>query len=235
MNHTEAVSTAAVDRYILGQLSSSELQEFEQHFFDCAECTRELHESAMFEENAKAVFLDGSLLAEASPAKMRSPAKTKPSLWALFWQRPWNAAPALAALVLAAITAYQASIVIPGLRGQLQAALAPQPVASYVLPPISRGDVRALEVPSGGRFYTIYMDPTWEGSFAAYLCSVLDESGSLRLSLRLPAPPPGKPLQILLARTLLPSGRYTVVIRNAAESGQPESELARYALTLKVD
>jgi hypothetical protein len=233
MNHTEAVSTGAVERYWLGQLSASESDEFEQHFFDCLECTRELRASAIFEDNARAVLLEERSVAEPTLQKTARP--VKPSRWAWFWQRPWSAAPALAALVLAAVTAYQASVVIPGLRGQLRDALSPQPVASYVLPPISRGDARTLEVPESGRFYAMYMDPTWEGSFATYLCSVQDESGSTRFSVRLPAPPPGKPIQILMARSLLPSGRYTVVIRNAAETGKPEADLARYALILKLD
>ncbi len=227
MNHTEAVSSSAVDRYLLGQLSDAETQEFEQHFFDCLECSRELHASAIFEDNAKAVFLEER--AEAQPVQ------AKPSVWGWFWARPWNAAPALAAFVLAAVTVYQAWIVIPGLRTQLSAALSPQAVASYALPPISRGDARALEVPAGGRFYTIYIDPSWEASFAGYLCSVQDESGTTRFSVRLPAPPPGKPIEILMARSVLPSGRYTVTIRNTAEPGKPEAELARYALILKLD
>src|SRR5271163_489517 len=134
MNHTDAVSNAAVDRYLLGQLSASELEEFEQHFFDCLECSRELHAGAVFEDNARAVFREEAVAAAVAPAKSRTPAETRQSLWGWFWQRPWNAAPALAALVLAAVTVYQASIVIPGLRTQLNAALSPQPVASYVLP-----------------------------------------------------------------------------------------------------
>jgi hypothetical protein len=38
-----------------------------------------------------------------------------------------------------------------------------------------------------------------------------------------------------MARSLIPSGRYTVIIRNVAENGKPEAELARYALILKLD
>ena len=233
MNHTEAVNNGSVERYLLGQLSSSESEEFEQHFFDCLECTRDLSASTIFEDNARAVFLEERASVPA-PAETRRLAKA--SLWAWFWQRPWiAAAPALAALALALVTSYQTAVVIPGLRGQLHDALSPQPVASYVLPSISRGDARRLELPASGGFYTIYMDPTWEGSFAAYLCSVQDETGSSRFNVRLPAPPPGKPIQILMARSLLPSGRYTVVIRSAAETGRPEAELARYALILKLD
>jgi hypothetical protein len=234
MNHIEAVSSGAVERYLLGQLSATESEEFEQHFFDCSECASELRAGAIFEENARSVFLDGDSEADRSLAKTPDAAQPK-SAWIWWWQRPWRMAPALAGVVLAAIAGYQAWVVIPGLRGQLNAALAPQPVVSHVLPPVSRGDSRVLEVPQGSRFYTIYMDPTWEGSFAAYECSVVDESGAARFNLQLPAPLPGKPIEILMARSSIPSGRYSVVIRNAPETGKPEAELARYALILKLD
>jgi hypothetical protein len=234
----------AIERYLLGQFSASEAEEFERHFFDCLECARDLHAGAVFEDNARAVFLEERAQADptaADRAEAGRESKDKPrslgsnrSFWDWFW-RPRTWAPALASLVFAAVAAYQVFVVNPGLRGQLNEALAPQPVASHVLPPISRGDSRVLEIPPGGRFYTIYMDPTWEGSFAAYICEVRDETGATRFSLRVPAPPPGEPIQILMARSLLPSGRYTVVIRNAAENGKPETELARYALILKLD
>src|SRR5271163_2963223 len=120
MNHTEAVSRGAAERYLLGQLSASESDEFEQHFFDCLECARELRAGAMFEENAKAVFLEERAAAERIPAEAGKPVEAKPSAWAWFWQRPWGvAAPALAAVALAIATGYQATVVIPGLRGQL--------------------------------------------------------------------------------------------------------------------
>jgi hypothetical protein len=233
MDHIEAVSTEAVERYLLGQLSDSECEAFEAHFFDCTQCAQELRTGAFFQENARAVFEEDS--AAAPDTERDTNSRRRRSLWVLTWGSPWSAAPALAALALAGVTTYQAIVVIPGLRGQLREAVSPQPVASYVLPPISRGDTRALEVPAGGRFYTIYMDPAWEGSFTAYLCSVQDESGAIKFSVRLPAPAPGKPIQILMARSLLPSGRYTVLIRNAAETGKPETELARYSLILKLN
>jgi hypothetical protein len=233
MNHTEAVSAGAVERYLLGQLSASESDEFEQHFFDCSECTSELRAGAVFEDNARAVFLEERLSAARVPEKASR--SREPSRRAQFWQRPWSAVPALAALLLAAVSVYQASIVIPGLRGQLRDALAPQPVESYVLPPVSRGDARVVEVPDVGHFYAIYMDPTWVGSYAAYVCSLQDESGTAKFSVHLTAPPPGRPIEILMARSMLPPGRYTVLVRNAAETGKPERELARYSLILRLD
>ncbi len=232
MDHTEAVTTGAVERYLLGQLSGSESEEFEIHFFDCLQCAQALRAGALFEENAKIVFHEESAQGAVDDAK--SP-KSRRFAWVLTWGAPWAAVPALAALALLGVLVYQSFIVIPGLRGQLSQALSPQPLASFVIPSISRGDAHVLEVPDVGHFYAIYMDPTWEGSFAAYLVSLQDESGTTRFSVRLPAPPRGRSIQILMARSALPSGRYTVVVRNAAETGKPEAELARYALILKLD
>jgi len=221
MNHSEAVTSGAVERYVLGQLSAAESEEFESHYFDCSECTKELRVAAIFEDNVRAVVLE----------ERRSP---KPSIWGWLWQSPWSMVPAVAASAFAVVTIYQGLVVIPSLRGELHAALSPQVVASYALA-ISRSDTRTLEVPKGDRFYSIHMDPAWSGSFAAYLCTVQDQSGSIKVSLRVPAPPAAKPLEILMARQTLSSGRYTVVIRNAAEAGKPEAELARYTLFLKLD
>jgi hypothetical protein len=233
MNHTEAVEKEAVERYLLGDLSKSESDEFETHFFECTECADELREGALFEENAKAVFREERSAGAGEPRARFEQARA--SWWTLMWQRPWSAAPALAALALLCVSAYQALLVIPGLRGQLREALSPQAMASYVLPSLSRGEDRALEIARDNRFYALYMDPTWQGSFREYLCSMQDESGSTRFSVHIPAPAPGKPIQILLSRNQLPSGRYTVIVRNAATAGKPESELDRYLLILKLD
>src|SRR5271156_1916714 len=100
MNHTEAVSTGAVERYLLGQLSSSESDQFEQHFFDCTECARDLRAGALFQDNARSVFLE-----ERPAAQPLSPQTSiwAPSIRGWFGWRSWNWAPALASLILAAI------------------------------------------------------------------------------------------------------------------------------------
>jgi len=236
MDHREAVRTEAVERYLLGQLSGPECEEFEIHFFDCTECARELKDGALFVDNARAVFHEDN--ARRTASRRAQDVAARPSLWALIRSRPWGLSPAMAALALLVVAGgagYQSLVVIPGLRGELRNARSPQAVASYVLPPVSRGAAQTLEISGTALFYTIYMDPAWDASFAAYVCSVQDETGAERFSVRLPAPPPGKPIQILMARQTLPSGRYTVVIRNTAETGKPEAELARYALLLKLN
>ena len=50
----------AVERYVLGDLSVSEVEEFERHFFDCPQCSEELRTLSVLQDNARAVFLEPS-------------------------------------------------------------------------------------------------------------------------------------------------------------------------------
>jgi hypothetical protein len=136
---------------------------------------------------------------------------------------------------LLCLAAYQAVVVVPGLREQVRQAQAPQATASYVLQPLSRGDERTTEVPKNYRAYELVVDKAWEKSYAEYLWSFVDEAGATRLSVRVPAPAPSKPLQILISRNQLPSGQYKVIVRGAAPGGEPEAELDRFLLFLKLD
>ncbi len=190
---------------------------------------------AIFEENAKAVFLEESAGASGAYVPESKNERAPLGWWTVLWQRPWSAAPALAAVALLCLAAYQTLVVAPGLREQLRQAQAPQATASYVLQPLSRGDQRTTEVPKSYRAYELVVDQAWEKSYAEYSWSFVDQAGATRLSARVPAPAPHQPLQILLSRNQLPSGQYKVVVRGAAQGGEPEAELDQFLLFLKLD
>lgn len=128
MDHAEAITRGAVERYQLGELSEREIEEFETHFFDCTDCANELEAAAIFEENAKAVFLEKSRGAAGAGLPRARYEQARISWWTLFWQNPWNAVPSLAPRCG---VVYQAAMIKP--------ALAPQYMASYVLSSHSRG------------------------------------------------------------------------------------------------
>jgi Putative zinc-finger len=229
MDHTEAVEKGAVERYQLGELSAKEIDEFEAHFFECAHCAEELRAAAIFEENAKAVFLENSRSAAGAREPRAKFERERASWWALFWRNPWSAVPAGAVAALLCVVVGQARV--------MKHTLDVQAISSYPLPAFSRGEDHVLEVPKNDTFYSLYMDPAWAGagSFPEYLFTVQDEKKATWISRRVPAPPPEKPLQILIPRNKLPSGRYTVIVRYPAANGQPESELARNSFILKLD
>ena len=53
MEHTEAVSQFAVEKYLLGELSPEARSAFEEHYFGCEECATDLRAAAMFVSQAK--------------------------------------------------------------------------------------------------------------------------------------------------------------------------------------
>jgi hypothetical protein len=46
MNHDDAIKTMAAERYILDDLEQAERDAFEEHFFDCTDCTADVRDAA---------------------------------------------------------------------------------------------------------------------------------------------------------------------------------------------
>jgi len=113
MDHNEATQQMAAERYLLGELTPEVRDAFEEHAFDCPECSIDLRAGASFIGAAKVEF---PKIAETSAAlpkpEIVRPTK-KPFDW-LSWLRPAFAVPAFAALL--ALVAYQNLDTIPALR-----------------------------------------------------------------------------------------------------------------------
>jgi hypothetical protein len=56
MSHDQAVSSQAPERYVLGELTPSERDAFEGHFFDCAVCFEQVELGAQFLGRAREVL-----------------------------------------------------------------------------------------------------------------------------------------------------------------------------------
>ena len=110
MDHFEAVNNQAVEQYLLGQMPEAEIEEFEQHFFECGICAEEVQSGIVFQENARAAF---------AAAPRPEPAPAKRNWLAAWWPKPAFAVPAFAAALLAVVVVYQAGFEIPALRQQI--------------------------------------------------------------------------------------------------------------------
>src|SRR5260221_13226351 len=53
MDHSEAVRLQAAVKYVLGELSPVQRDEYEEHYFDCAECAVDLKAVAVFVDNSQ--------------------------------------------------------------------------------------------------------------------------------------------------------------------------------------
>ena len=204
MDHDTAIQMKASERYIIGDLSLDQREEFEEHYSDCTRCMDDVSTASIFAANAKAVFRDRALA---------EPVRRKPAWLGWLFARPL---PAFAASAFAVFIGYQNLVVIPGMKGPRSV------VASVVLD----GDTRAtLPQVHAGEALRVQLpfDPTAaDGKLTAEL---MDTLGDRLSSGPVAAPDANQPLDLYFPVKLTP-GRYTVVVR-AEEPGRPARELAR--------
>jgi len=113
MDHNEATQQMAAERYLLGELTPELRDAFEEHAFDCSECSIDLRAGAAFIGAAK-VELPKIAKTSAALPKPEIVRPTKKKMDWQAWLRPAFAVPVFAALL--ALVAYQNLDTIPSLR-----------------------------------------------------------------------------------------------------------------------
>jgi len=228
MQHQEANRTLAVERYLLGEMTNAEAEQFEEHLFICRDCADSVKSGVLFVESARAVLSEPD--SQAAREETRQAVKRKPtSWWDAFMTR--SLVPALAALALLCLTGYQQLVVIRGLRARLEQVTAPQPLASFALHAVSRGAEESIVVPAEVHFFNLYFDVA-EESASGYSCAILDGNGSVRFTEHLvqPKPESGGAVNLLIGRSTLPEGHYTLVVR---VDSPRSAEIGRYPFKLE--
>src|SRR5258708_2880850 len=112
MDHKEAIRLQAAVKYVLSELSPVQRDDYEEHYFDCAECAVDIKALAAFADATREVLRQekaGQLGKALVPAR---------GGW-LRWLQPVVAVPAFAALLL--IIAYQNAVSIPHARQEASA------------------------------------------------------------------------------------------------------------------
>jgi Putative zinc-finger len=225
INHTEAEQTLAAERYLLGDMSRPEVEEFEEHLFACQECAEAVKAGAVFTDNARAVFEEQAVRPVADEAKAR---ERRAAPW---WTRITfpMLAPTFAALTLLCLAGYQRLVVIPQLRDQLAAATAPQTFPSFGLHGVFRGDRQVVKVPPSAQQFSLYFDAAIS-SVSGYSCDLLDASGAIRFKIAVEQPKPGEVVNLLLNRSKVPAGDYTLIVR----TGPPDArEVGQYQFRIE--
>jgi hypothetical protein len=223
MDHLDAEQIKAVERYVLNDLSVSEVEEFERHFFDCPQCSEELRALTIFQENARAVF------AGEDPAPVPAMV-TAPKSAAKWWQGfspQWSSsrmaswAPAFAALLIGLFAGWASFHP----REDVQALYA------HALYAQARGEETVVSPPAGAESFELYLDKTWDGEYASYTAVLDDASGAEKFTLPLNAGAAGDAMRVLVKGHRLTPGKYVLVMRGN-NSGK-ETELARFPFTLR--
>jgi hypothetical protein len=220
MDHLGAENMKAVERYMLGDLTVSEVEEFERHFFDCPQCSEELRAVTIFQENARAVFAEQDLA--PVPASVPVP-KSAAGWWGgfspLFGSRQW--AMALGALLIGIFAGYR--VFAPHESAQS--------VSAYPLYAQARGEETMVSPAASSKFYTLYLDKTWDGDYSSYQAVLLDAAGKQQSTVPVNVGAPGEAIHMLIPSHQFAAGKYVLVMRGL-DNGK-DTELARFPFTLQ--
>lgn len=220
MDHEFAIKNHFAERYLLRELTDSERDEFEAHYFECTVCADEVKSADAFIENTRAAL-------SAAPAA-NTPQAAR--WWEFTWWKPSFGLAGMAAAL--AIAAYPWYFVIPGLERRVAVASAPQSVTPHVLRAESRGEPAAVAAQAGAPLLLVF-DVNAAESFPKYFATIENSSGTAVIETEVPAPSRSEPFHLLLPAPRLDPGRYVLIMRGKEEDSRPRTELGRYHFQIK--
>ena len=214
MNHEEAIRIKGTEQYLLNELSPELREQFEEHFFECAECANDLRAASLFIEESKAIFAGDAV---APPRQV--PAIKKSSWWA--WLRPAIAVPVMALLL--AVIAYQNW---PSQKNPevLQAAYVNIGSRGAAIPAIST---------SKGQGFLLRVTVPPDQTYSSYSADIYAPDGKLSWSLKLPVSAGQDSYFIQVPAGSYNDGVYSVAIRGTASDGNT-AELGRGSFELHI-
>jgi hypothetical protein len=227
MNHEDACTGKMVEKYLLGELSATDRDSFEAHYFSCQECAEEVKAGAVFVDNAREV-----LRADSPPKLVQSAAPAKISNW-WAWLQPAYAAAAI--VILAAGILFQNLVTIPRMKQELSANR-PQVEHGFTLRPAARSsEVDTIEAAPHEPF-GIFVDIPPDDSYSSYTCQVQTEAGASKFSVEVSAAAARDSVELYVPGSTLTPGRYVLVTYGHTTSGGSEAagvEVARYPFTFR--
>jgi hypothetical protein len=244
MTHAQAAERHAVERYLLGELSAEERDQFEEHLFDCLECAVDVKAAAIFLDTSRSVLrtdpadLPAAAAAAAAPAAATAGPRARPSRRRWFgWldgvtMVPGYAAAALPALLIVlGLSLYQNIVTIPALR----ISSTPRALSSFsfVSSGARAGTPLVIEAPPRQPFLMFFDIPPG-GRFASYHCTIVAEDGTPQVSVDVSAAQARDTVQMFIPASRLHPGPHALIITGAGPAaGETQHEIARYPFVLQ--
>ena len=215
MDHREATRITAVEKYLLGELPDDQRENFEEHFFSCAECSEQVRLGAMFQANARSLVQEAGSL-ENIPFERRTP-----------WFG-WNPAPVfgMATAVLAVVIGYQNFVQIPALRQSGVPLLSAAPAAEALSVRGENDQSFSRQLPK----FTIYVRHEWEDPFTQYAFDLQRRPGAAVVATGTLEKAP-RDLSVDIRPAGLDAGAYLLTVYGVRGPGE-KTAVARIPLTL---
>jgi hypothetical protein len=223
MTHLEAKQAMAVEKYLLGEMTAAQREEFEAHLFDCEECAADLKATAAFLDAAKDEFKRGGLPKTSRPERLR------PVLDVLF--RPAFLSGAFACLLL--VVLYQNILVLPKLKGQVDRLQSPEILAAITLIGAnSRAGTTPARAVVDGEALLLSFDVPPDGGYDAYSAQLLGPSGGILWSKPISAAQAQDTVSLRIPGQRWEAGEYTLILQGSAPSATAAVPLSRLRFVL---
>ena len=228
MNHQEAVRLQAAEKYVLGELPPGLREQYEEHYFDCAECAEDVRATIAFVSAARELVRE-----EPAPAPVVPDVRQARSRWRS-WFRPAIAVPALAAVVLT--VGYYALSTRPPM-GEITApgqALDSSP--SFGLRGGDRLESeRTVLHLHGNSAFQLHFDfvPVESRDISSYTGEVSDNSSRVLLRFDIPPDRVNKEVNLVVPAGRLRSGDYTLAVFGRAASSSAKMPVAKFAFAVE--
>jgi len=220
MEHNRAVEIQAVERYLLGEMPPEEREDFEEHYFTCAECAQDVRAAARFRANARELL--------RNPEQFSPPAQERRRGFS-WWSFP-SMAPVAVSVLLLGVVVYQTGFEIPNLKRQA----GPQAIAEGALA-VTLGDTtrgadgaKIRQIPQGSGPVILQFDIISVEKQPSYECTIMDASGKVMAKPTIESPKGDEPASIQLRREYFPPGRYTVEVRGMSSTGGPGRVIVKH-------
>jgi hypothetical protein len=228
MDHNEAVRLQAAEKYVLGEFPPNLRDEFEEHFFDCAECAVDVKAIAAFADGSREVLrAETEKLAEKKAAPIGAG-------W-LRWFRPVIAVPAFAALLL--IIGYQSFVAIPKAKEAAASGASQILFSSHSLRGVNTAgeEGRTLSIrPDEAFFLDFDFVPT--RSFDSYIAQLEDAEGRVLLRAKIAGGNANQEAHFPISAGMLHPGKYVLAFYgDPGASGKinPQNDAGRLPLTVE--
>lgn len=230
MEHNEAIKEMVAERYLLGELTPEQRDAFEEHAFDCPECSLDLRAGSIFINTAK-VELPHLATTSAAPSL---PSISRPDRKRINWQswlRPAFAGPAFAALL--AVVGYQNLLTIPSLR---TAATQPSVLPSTAFHAGTRGTAHTQVQADRTQGAVLSIELPQDSGVATYSFTLYDPQGKQIWTRTLTAARAGTSgdgiVSLVIPSAGLVQGSYTLAIAGINAQGT-RTEIDRHALDIQ--
>jgi hypothetical protein len=217
MDHKDAVRLKATERYLLNELDPDQLDQFEEHLFDCPDCAVDLRAAAMFVEQSKNV-----LAADHATMRAQAAAPARGSWFS--WLRPAFAVPAMALML--AVVGYQNFSLRKSLHEPRLLPWAQVNVGTY-------GGNGPVVFTTPGKGFLLFVRIPPDPDYSRYRADLYNPAGGLEWSLAIPATSAQDQWPVAVPGANRKAGTYTLAVTGTAAAGQAR-EIGRTSFQLQI-